>query len=254
MADPAQAPGYFLYVPPSVPKQGPVQLVVALHGVGENGFIAGWPFRSLALKHGWILAAPTMSWGDWFDPERVRIEDLHYVRQIEALLADVPLRTGREIPGPVYLVGFSRGAQLADRFAFFHPDEVAAVASMSAGTYTMPQDSADLNGDGATEPLPLPFGTADMPRLLGHGLDVDQLRRVAFWVSVGAEDDNPEDLPRQWDALLGSTRVARAEVFASRLQALNVPAQLQVFPGATHQLTRQMTAGVDDFLSRVAAG
>jgi poly(3-hydroxybutyrate) depolymerase len=242
-----------LYAPPTLAPEGPVQLVVALHGIGDNGPNIAQPFISLARDHGWLLAAPTMAYGDWFDPVRVRSDDLVFCRQLEALLADVPLRTGREVLGPVFLIGFSRGAQLADRFAFFHPDEVAGVASMSAGTYTMPENTADMNGDGRPDPLPLPFGTADMQRVFGHGLDMDELRRVPFWISVGGADDNPNDLPRQWDALQGRTRITRASAFAQLLATLHVPVQLQVFPGATHQLTPAMAGGVGSFLSRLGA-
>ncbi|HLY66247.1 MAG TPA: hypothetical protein VKU60_11990, partial [Chloroflexota bacterium] len=100
--------------------------------------------------------------------------------------------------------------------------------------------------------LPLPFGTADMADWLGHGVDLSQLRSVSFWLGVGARDNDPSDLPRQWDAILGSTRVARAQAFDRALQRIQVPVELQVFPRTRHQLTAAMAAAAGAFLSRAA--
>jgi pimeloyl-ACP methyl ester carboxylesterase len=172
-------------------------------------------------------------------------------RRLVALIDDVPRRINHPIKPHVFLIGFSRGAQLADRFAFFHPDLVARVASLSAGTYTVPSDEGDIDGDGQPDELPMPFGTADMERWFGHPLDEDGLRRVSFWVCVGGDDVNPADLPRQWDTFLGSTRVARAQAFQKALQAVHIPAQLMIVPGAKHQLTAAMAEGANAFLTKL---
>lgn len=248
---PVAAPSYFLYVPPGLPADQPVRLIIALHGMGGSGQDFGQAFVPSARAHGWILAAPTFQYGDWQNPTNVRVEDIALGRQLMAMLADVPWRSGHVLRSRVFLVGFSRGAQLADRFALFHPSHVAAVASLSAGTYTLPQAERDLNGDGEADALPLPYGTADMSQWVGYPLDTDTLRRVSFLVSVGSEDTNAGDLPREWDPVLGRTRVARAQTFERVLEQLRVPARLSVIAGAKHQLTPAMTVGVDSFLASV---
>jgi pimeloyl-ACP methyl ester carboxylesterase len=225
-----------------------MRLLLALHGVGGNGADIAKAFLPLALEQGWILAAPTFAYGDWQNPATVRGEDVRLDRQLSALLDDVPWRSGHAIRGRVFVAGFSRGAQLADRFALFHPERVAAVASLSAGTYTLPEDTADVNGDGEPDDLPLPFGTSDMSQWVGHALDTAGLRRVQFLVCVGGDDTNAGDLPRQWDPLLGRTRVARAQAFARTLNLLHIPAQLSVVPGTRHQLTAAMAAHAGAFL------
>jgi pimeloyl-ACP methyl ester carboxylesterase len=180
----------------------------------------------------------------------VRGEDLALERELVSMMSDVASRTGHALRSRAFVVGFSRGAQLADRFALFNPGRVAAVASLSAGTYTLPQPAADLDGDGEAEmELPLPYGTADMNEWVGHSLDSEALRQVNFLVCVGGDDTNPNDLPRQWDIFMGRTRVTRAFVFERALEDLHVPARLTIFPGARHQLTSAMTASVDAFLS-----
>jgi len=248
---PVGPPKYFLYVPPGLPPDKPARLLIAVHGMGGNGPDFGSAFIPLARDHGFILVAPTFNYGDWYSPANIRVEDIVLGRQLIALLDDAAWRSGYDLRPRVFMVGFSRGAQLADRFALFHPDRVAAVASLSAGTYTLPQASADVDGDGQPDALPLPFGTADMTDWVGYPLDTDTLRRVQFLVCVGGDDTNPSDLPHQWDPVLGKTRVARAVTFEDTLQRLHVPAQLTIFPGAKHQLTPAMTAGVGAFLSKL---
>lgn len=246
---PVVPPRYFLHIPQNVPQTEPARVLVALHGIGGNGNEFGRDFVSLANEHGWILVAPTFAFGDWHSPANVRVEDIGLGRQLLAMLDDVAWRVGRPLRNHVYMVGFSRGAQLADRFALFHPTRVAAVASLSAGTYTLPQTENDLDGDGEPDMLPMPYGTADMEDWVGYPLDTESFRRVNFLVCVGSDDTNPSDLPRQWDPILGVTRVARAQSFEQVLQRLHVPSQLTIFPGAKHQLTTAMTARVDAFLS-----
>ncbi|HVA24005.1 MAG TPA: hypothetical protein VMW62_06380 [Chloroflexota bacterium] len=248
---PVGPPPYFLYVPSRLPASGPARLLLVLHGIGGNGADIAKAFVPLAQEQGWILAAPTFAYGDWKSPAVVRSEDVRLARQLSALLDDVPWRSGHAIRGRVFVAGFSRGAQLADRFTLFHPERVAAVASLSAGTYTLPEDSADIDGDGDPDVLPLPFGTSDMSQWVGHALDTQGLRRVQFLVCVGGDDTNPGDLPRQWDPLLGRTRVARAQAFARTLDLLRVPAQLAVFPGAKHQLTLAMASRVGAFFEKL---
>jgi poly(3-hydroxybutyrate) depolymerase len=246
----ASPPTYYLYAPASLPASGPVRLLLVLHGMGGNGPDFAGAFTSMADRHGWLLAAPTFAYGDWRDPAQVRVEDVRLSQQLEALLADVPLRSGKAVRNRILLAGFSRGAQLADRFTYFHPEHVAAVASLSAGTYTVPWQ-AEPNTVAAPQPQPLlfPYGTADFPQVAGRPLDVDRLRQVPFWLSVGADDNNPADVPRQWDALLGQTRLERAVSFERALEQLHVSAQLTIFPHASHELTGAMTSGVDQFLA-----
>jgi pimeloyl-ACP methyl ester carboxylesterase len=205
----------------------------------------------LAQSRGWLLAAPTFAYGDWLDPAKLRSEDLAFEAQLTAMTHDASARTGRELRPRVFLVGFSRGAQLASRFALFHPDRVAAVASMSAGAYTIPSSFGDINGDGVSAALALPYGTGDMASVLGYPLDNLGLRQVSFLVTCGGDDNSPGDVPRQWDGLLGKNRLARAQAFHQALLSLGVPTQLVIFPRVKHQVTAAMTEGVGHFLGGI---
>jgi pimeloyl-ACP methyl ester carboxylesterase len=136
----------------------------------------------------------------------------------------------------VLLFGHSRGAQLSLRFTEVHPEQVTAVAAVSAGTYTLPMA---LDSKGAE--MDFPFGLADIAQDDG-GVDFDaqEFADVPVWVGVGAEDTNPGDVPHAWDAYIGKNRVERAQTFSRALQALGVDVSLTVFPGAQHGLTDDM--------------
>jgi len=215
-------------------SSGSAPVLIALHGMGDSGPVFAAPLLGRAELDGLIVVAPTFVYGDW-TALSVAQEDLQLSQQILSLLDILPTETGG-VPvstDRVRLIGFSRGAQLAHRFALAYPERTDEVAAFSAGTYTLP----DRSGQEI-----LPFGTADMQAYLGHPLDVDALRHVHFLVGVGLLDANPSDLPRAWDAYEGSTRVQRAGAFVTALRANGIPAQLHVFAGVGHDLSAQMIA------------
>ena len=94
-----------------------------------------------------------------------------------------------------------------------------------------------------------PFGTADLARYTGRPLDLEGLRRVGFLIGVGVNDNQPADLPRQWDPYLGTTRVERAQTYYRALTGLGVPAQITVFPDSIHFETDAMRSRAMSFLA-----
>ncbi|HLI25606.1 MAG TPA: hypothetical protein VKZ60_00960 [Chloroflexota bacterium] len=239
---------FFVHVPPSV--QGRLHVLVALHGMGG----AGQTFCETLLTRTdgaqWLVVAPTYQYGDWRDPNTVtREESARFIPRLHQFLLDLPTRTGLDLEPRAVLLGYSRGAQLAQRFAMVYPEQTRAVALISAGTYTLPLSSLELNG--RTVRLPYPFGVADLQERFGRAFDVTALRNIPFWVGVGANDNNPADLPRQWDPYLGTTRVERAQAFARRLAELDVPVQLNVFEGMDHAVSDEVRFKALDFLASV---
>ena len=221
----------------------PLQVLVALHGMGGDGEAFARELTDQADRYGWAIVAPTIAYGDWTDPAQVAREDPVLIRALLGYVDTIPERTGWQVRPEVLLLGHSRGAQLAHRFAEFRPDRVLGVAVLSAGTYTLP-------GSG----MSFPFGLTDLASYnAGQSFDASRFDDVRFWLGVGGDDTNAADLPRQWDRLEGSTRVQRAQAFGSALHALNVHAQLRVFNGAKHDLTSDMRVSACSFLHRVAS-
>jgi pimeloyl-ACP methyl ester carboxylesterase len=237
----------FVRVPQRVlPAQAPLQVLLVLHGMGGNGPDFARDLFDEADTNGWLIVAPTIDYGDWTNPNVVAQEDPLLIQALNDYLDGLPRFIGSPVRHLVLLLGHSRGAQLAHRFAEFRPDRVLAVAALSAGTYTMPTDVGP-NGN-----LTFPFGVQDMAHYAGHAFDPQRFDSVEFWVGVGGQDTNPGDVPRQWDSIEGSTRVERAEAFEAALLRLGANAQLQVFGNAHHELTSDMRLAACEFLHTAA--
>jgi pimeloyl-ACP methyl ester carboxylesterase len=241
---PAQVRSVFLRFPHATAPGQPLRVVVALHGIGGNGETLARDLTAAADRYGWVLVAPTIAYGDWMDPVQLAHEDAALINWLSANVAQVSMQTDRPIDSGILLLGFSRGAQLAHRFAEAYPDQVVAVAAVAAGSYTLPAATA---ADGT--PLPFPFGVGDLPATVGQVFESSELRAVHFWVAVGNKDTNPADVPRQFDPYLGSDRLDRARAFVAALDKLDVPAELAVFPNVPHDLTPAMVGAAIAFLA-----
>jgi pimeloyl-ACP methyl ester carboxylesterase len=190
----------------------PVQVVIALHGMGGNGPDFANALAEQADRYGWLLIAPTIKYGDWTDPDKIAREDPALVAWLSGQIrqrvdnADVPVEPR------VLLFGHSRGAQLALRFAEIHPELVGGVAAISAGTYTLP-----VAHDSHNRPLEFPFGIANLARDDGgKAFDVHTFSEVPVWIGVGSDDTNPNDVPDAWDPYIGDDRRERAERWRAR--------------------------------------
>ncbi len=240
-----------LAVPAPFDRSRPVRVLVVLHGMGSSGPAFSAPLIAPAVAHGWVVVAPTFVYGDWKDANVVKADDAKVIPAIRSIVDGLPERLGVSVEPRVLVYGFSRGAQVAHRFAFFYPDRVAAVAAFSAGTYTVPFTSLQ---DGSAEGLAFPYGVADLQKYTGEAFNPEALRNVYFMVGVGRDDNAPADVPRSWDRLLGDCRSDRAAAFTAALQEIGVPAHLEEFAQAKHEQTEAMRAAAFSFLSDVADG
>jgi pimeloyl-ACP methyl ester carboxylesterase len=205
-----------------------------------------------AEKHGWLLVAPTIAYGDWKNPESVASEEIETTQRLLATIDQLSAQTGLSLKPLVHVYGFSRGAQLAHRFALFFPERVDDVVPLSAGTYTLPFRSKDVDGDGRLDSLPLPYGVGDLVQRLGRPYNVARMRQLDFLVGVGGADNTAGDVPRPWDPYIGTTRLERAGEFVKALQSEGVRCRLKVFAGAAHEFNQTMISEVVDFFDTSA--
>ncbi len=241
---PAGIPSVYLHLPRDLPTNSPVQVLVALHGMGGNGEQFAANLLRDAERNQWLIVAPTIDYGDWTDPAQVAREDPRLIRWLAGYLDHLDLYAGVPVKPRVLLLGHSRGAQLAHRFAFFEPERVLAVAALAAGTYTLPFERGPQGNL-----IRFPFGMADLSTIAGHPFSrTSVIEDTDFWLGVGTEDNNPADLPRAWDQYIGTTRVQRALMFQAALHDLGARSVLVVFRGEKHALSAQMAASADSFL------
>jgi len=244
-ADSGNAP-YTLYIPPKHPS-GPLWVLVTLHGFGENGVAFSKPFQQIADTNGWVLVSPTFDYTSLEDPLKTRTDDIRFAQDLSQILTQLPQQTGLKLQSRALILGFSRGGSMAERFALIHPEQVQAVAALSGGAYTLPQPC--LVKDGHSEPLPLPLGTADIQTWTGHPLDTAAFKRIPFWLSVGADDDQARYLPSQYDVMIGDTRVQRGFALQRALNNFGVSAQFTIFPGLAHVLNPAVITQSTAFLA-----
>ncbi len=230
-------------VPRSNPNPGePLQVLLALHGMSSNGEDFSRDLAEQADHYGWLLVAPTVDYGDWTNPSVVAREEPILIRALADYLDQLPQISGLPVRRLVLVLGYSRGAQLAHRFAEFRPDKVLAVAALSAGAYTLPV-VASPQGD-----MSFPFGVRDLATYTGGAFDSTRFGNIPFWIGVGSLDTNSADLPRQWDTYEGTTRVQRAQAFENAMQQLGASSVLRVFRGARHEVTPEMRLAACKFL------
>jgi pimeloyl-ACP methyl ester carboxylesterase len=234
-----------VHPPRDLPVDGkPLQVLVALHGMGGNGQQLASQLVAQADRNHWLLVAPTIDYGDWTDPSQVAREDPQLINWLDNYLDQLPDQIGQPTRKRILLLGHSRGAQLAHRFALFQPERILAVAAVAAGTYTLPLDRGPEGNL-----IRFPFGISDMPTIAGHPFSKTTfIEDTQFWIGVGTEDNNPGDLPRAWDPYLGTTRVQRARAFQEALHQLGAHSVLVWFHGEKHSLSQDMTSSACSFL------
>jgi pimeloyl-ACP methyl ester carboxylesterase len=222
-----------LFVPDSVASEPTAlaTLVMVLPGLGALGRGLAEEFVPAAEEHRWLLLVPTPDY-DPIGNERLTLADLRVDESLVGLADQVMTHSQFHVAPAMDVVGFSRGAQSAHRFVLRHPERVAALASLSAGTYSMPTSSE-----------PYPYGIGNFA-LWNHQkpFDLVGLRRVRIFVGVGGADANPGDVVRDWDAVGGTTRLERGKRFAEALRQLRVPSRFQDYPGVGHVFAPAMRA------------
>ncbi len=262
----ADALALYVHLPPQAAQRQPLRVLLVLHGMGGSGAKFAENYVATADHNGWILIAPTMPYTrDYKDPVQLREEDLALGHTLHTLIEGLPERLGLTLRRHVLIVGFSRGAQLAHRFALFHPDLVESLALISAGSYTMPWASqtpptAPVAAPGVSQATPgptsnaskmlaFPLGVGDLPTYLGAPIDWQDFRKISFWIGVGDKDILTADVARAFDSY-GNTRVQRARTYCSALQAMGIDAQIDVFPNVGHEVTADMRAKALEFLRK----
>jgi pimeloyl-ACP methyl ester carboxylesterase len=225
---------HYRYVPANLDPAVPAQVLVVLHGMGGNGKGLADAFVADAEANRWVIVAPNFTYGDWRNPEQVRRDDMTMIPALRNYLQELPSHIGVPISDRYMLMGFSRGAQVAQRFASFYPESTIAVAALSGGTYTLPVKTE--GGATSTSPMRFPYGLDGVEQTLGKKINLDRLTQTRFLIGVGARDNVASDVPRQWDSLLGTNRVERAQAYHAALTRMGIDVRLFIAPNLGHEL------------------
>lgn len=209
----------FAYVPQNLPANGPVPVLIALHGGGGDAAAmrekSQKRFERLADRDKVIILYPEGTadpanetagkhWNDGRDyyPELANVDDVGF---LSALITEMVNNYSGIDRANIYLTGFSNGSMMALRTACRLPDQIAGVAAVVGALAT------NIQGECRTFSRPMPtimmFGTEDhlMPwdgtqvldprgKPLGDRLTVPATKNL--WASINGCLPNPKKITR----------------------------------------------------------
>jgi poly(3-hydroxybutyrate) depolymerase len=236
-ADPEQE--YFLFVPSSGGHEAPV--LVAVHGISRNAREQAKLFSSQCENLGVVLVAPYFPMERYADYQRLgragrgRRAD----HALDAIIEEVEWSTGA-CATPMYLFGYSGGAQFVHRYTMAYPHRVARAVVASAGWYTLPKPRRRF-----------PHGIRPSRELPGVRFDAEEFLRVPITVIVGDRDTRGMGLRRnaRVNRQQGKTRVARARNWvqamwkAAEEHRLEPRVSYEEIPGGGHSFPDLMKRG-----------
>lgn len=232
--------GYRVYVPGRGGRNAPV--FVTVHGVSRNVDEHADLFAPFAERYGVVLVAPSFTPEEHHGYQRLEsgASGQGADQDLETIVAEVAELTGAR-SGPLYLFGFSGGAQFVHRFTLAHPERVAAAAVGSPGWYTFPDSTTGY-----------PYGLGRSSDPAAPRFEPDRFLRVPISVFVGGADTlGGENLRRNpaLDRQQGTTRLERARRWVAAMRAAAAARGLEPrvtgeqVPGIGHSFRQFMQEG-----------
>lgn len=238
-----QRVSYCLYVP-SRREGDPARypLAVMQHGTGRTA----WTYRDemieFAERQRVVILAPLFPAGlidplDLHNFKTLVYRDIRFDLLLLSIVDEVALHVPIE-PERFLLHGFSAGAQFAHRFFYVHPERLLGVSVGAPGRLTLLDDAESWW-----------LGTADLEAVFGKPLDLEQMRRVACQLVVGAEDLDESEINDEtasnWRpeiAAQGRTRIDRIRTLQRNWQDHGIDAALDIVQGTGHEGTKLLPA------------
>ena len=228
---------YCFYVPETLPKQGKLPVIVAVHGSHRVAESYRNLFADLAEKLGAVVLAPLFPCGieGPEDTESYKFCITTKTRFDLVLLSMVSelncLFDGRLSTERLALFGYSGGGQFAHRFAYLHADKLAALSIGAPGKVTLMDQS-----------LPWWRGLAGLDELVGQPLSLGRLKSLPVQLVIGEKDNLQHDVktlpdsPHWMDGIndAGSDRIALMKSLHQSLRANGVVARLDIVEGVGH--------------------
>lgn len=180
-------------------------------------------------------------------------------QQLIAMAEDARTRLaarGHPVNEKLLLNGFSASGLFANRFAFLHPNVVAAAACGGVNAFIM-VPIAEKGG----RKLKFPLGLADFEEIQGHPFDPVAYSRVPQFAYMGEKDTN--DAVMHDDAYSADERELILELFGQTMmpdrwnavQAVyrqqTLPIEFKTYPGIPHGTNGAINSEVADFFRRV---
>ena len=222
-------------------------VLVAVHGISRNAAEIALRFAQDPAFAQTTIIAPLFTREAFGQYQQLRARKSGQVRADHALIAlldDLAAEHGIA-PDRFALFGFSGGAQMAHRFAMFHPGRVRRLCVVSAGWYCMPHTD-----------IAYPHGIGDGE---GRAIVGPEFLDIPTTVIVGNRDTRIDASVRQDEIInlrQGRNRLRRARCYTRALrcyaesQGKHSAPTLLTLPGVSHDFHQCVTEGG---LLRIAA-
>lgn len=225
----------FVFEPASADEAG-LPLVIVAHGSDRDvtGMVAAMR-KGLGGRAVSILAPlfpSTIGGEDHSDGYKFLIScGIDYIALTRAMINNAPAPGGRF--GPVYLYGFSGGAQFAERYALFHAAMLSGLVVASPGNVTLLDETVEW--------WP---GLAGACAAIGLSPDLASLRGIPAAVVIGSKDRvaglvaRPPGSPHGsiYEGLAGNSRLERARSLYASFRNSGIEASHHEVEGAAHDL------------------
>ena len=172
-----------VYLPTGLNLMQSVQPLIVLHGMGGNGQTFCQSLLGFAQQNHLLLLAPTFNYNpDYRNPVVITKEDGILTAKINQMASQLSASMHLRLKSRFLLYGFSRGSQLAHRYALLYPTTTMAVVAIAAGSYTLPLTTFN------NAPLNFAYGVNDAQNYAPTSFDKAAFNKIPFWIEVGADD------------------------------------------------------------------
>ena len=224
----------YLYHKPS--NKNINRIIVLVHGISRNAneIINKFSKHDSVIEKGDLLIAPIFS--KEFATDYQRLGRMGKGPRTDYLLMSIINEVSENLdlqPAlPLYLFGFSAGAQFAHRFAFAHPNRVKKLALVSAGWYTFPDKNTSY-----------PLGLKLHNEFNDIEFQLERILRIKCKVFIGEHDTKRKkgfNKNSQIDAQQGENRKIRAHRWVSQMNQnsqkldINNKISLQILDNVDH--------------------
>lgn len=230
---------YCSYVPPhfNIDNAEKFRLMVAIHGSDRaNQQLRGY-FKQFADTHNAIILAPLFPAGigdpqDVDNYKHILFSGIRFDQILLHMVSEVESKYGLT-PGKFGLFGFSGGGHFCHRFLYLHPEKLLAVAIAAPGSVTLISDNYNWW-----------VGTANIEKLFGKPLDLQQIRNVPILLSVGEEDTSTNGIVSGPDSAAwmegagnsGANRIERLQSLYRNFNDYGFKVDLTILPGVRHEI------------------
>ncbi|MGZ3775134.1 MAG: alpha/beta hydrolase family protein [Pseudobdellovibrionaceae bacterium] len=184
--------------------------------------------------------------------------DLQLIKMIDVARSIIKKKESKAPYEKIFLFGFSASAMFVNRFAFIHPDIVAAVALGAPGGWPIAPVKEFMG-----QKLNYPVGIADLDFLTNSQVNIKKVAKIPMYLFLGENDENDsvvfrdsytKDDENQIFSFFGKKPVKRWSIAEKIYKDAGLNATFKLYPGIGHETNKVIHDDVTKFFKSVKDG